>query len=81
MFLIGGIGFSRTEIPDIIGSGQLAQAGDLQMNLYINFGGGLEFKIARKLWMYVQIRYLDIAGVRYFGEDMALYPLSLGIRF
>ncbi|MCP4567647.1 MAG: hypothetical protein GY841_08715, partial [FCB group bacterium] len=49
MFLIGGIGFSRTEIPDIIGSGKLAQAGDLQMNLYINFGGGLEFKITRKL--------------------------------
>ena len=82
MFLVGGLGFCRTETPDVIDGLQLVWASDVQMNLYINFGGGLEFKMAKDLWIYMQLRFVDIAAVDYFNVgDLTFYPFTLGVRF
>ncbi|NOY89534.1 MAG: porin family protein [FCB group bacterium] len=81
-FIIGGIGLaylSETDIATTLPPSQIPfQPYESQTKVYLNVGGGLDFKAGPILTMFVEGRYLNI---QQDGDNLILIPISLGIKF
>lgn len=80
-FLFAGFGWARISQSDILSDLDITQTSplkyDSQTKLYINIGGGLEFK-ALMLTLFIQGRYLN---VKQDGENIVLIPITAGFKF
>ncbi|MEW6413067.1 MAG: outer membrane beta-barrel protein [Candidatus Zixiibacteriota bacterium] len=77
-FIFAGLGLARQSESDLETAFEIAiQDYDSQTDLYLNIGGGIEFKMLKIFNVFVQARYLNI---KQDGGDLSLVPVSLGLK-
>ena len=76
-FLFAGIGFAKISESDIITVLEVAFIQPDDTEFYLNFGGGIEFKLLQVLNVFVQGRYVNI---KQDGDNLVMIPLSVGLK-
>jgi len=78
-FLFAGLGLARMSENDLVTAVEIAYLQpDAETDLYLNIGGGIEFKMLHVLNVFVQGKYVT---VRQEGDDLVIIPITVGIKF
>ncbi len=75
--ILGGVGFARSSVSDMTVDGETF-AGDSETKLYLDLGGGLEFKAGQKLNLFTTLRYVSVSTS---GSSLGYFPFTFGVRF
>ncbi|UCE24779.1 MAG: outer membrane beta-barrel protein [Candidatus Zixiibacteriota bacterium] len=77
-FLFAGLGLASISESDLQTAVEIAvDEYDSETELYINLGGGIEFKFLQVLNVFVQGKYVNIKQA---GDNLVVIPVTVGIK-
>jgi opacity protein-like surface antigen len=77
-YVLGGVGIATIKTADVTVTGLPYGPSVSDTKLYVNFGGGLEFKAGLTLALFVQGRYVLISTE---GDSISYIPITVGLKF
>ena len=77
-FVLGGMGMATLSVSDLEGVGAPISFDVSETKIYIEFGGGVEFKMGPTMNLFLMGRYVNVSSE---GDATAFVPITVGLKF